>query len=233
MTGVTRALVLAGGEPPYTDPWHPFAATSTLLAGLARDLGFEVEVTTEVVERLADLSGVDVLIADVPSPSVPLDASLRESAAHGLGQFLERPSGVLALHVSVTTLLGLPQWSDLMGARWVQGTTMHPPLGSATVTVGAGGSLFTHARDFELLDELYSFLEFDGPIEPVVTHAYAGATHPLLWLREVGPTRVVADALGHGAESFDSSDHVALLAAALQWAARTPVAAAGADHINH
>ena len=219
MSTVTRALVLAGGVEPYTDPWHPFAATSAALANLAAGLGFHVEVSTDIADRMSDLSGVDLLIADVPSPSAPLAPHQLDAAASGLHEFLRRPGGVLALHVSVTTLLGLPEWSDLMGARWVQGTTMHPPLGRSYVTAIEGGSLAGAAREFQLHDELYSFLEFRGEYEPVVTHRYEQVSHPVFWLREVGSTRVVADALGHDHESFDSPDHVALLNAALRWAA--------------
>jgi type 1 glutamine amidotransferase len=223
VTAATRALVLAGGTPPYTDPWHPFAETSAALARIAEELGFEVEVATDVAARLADLSGVNLLIADVPSPTHPLDAMQLEAAAAGLREFLARPGGVFALHVSVTTLLGLPPWSEVMGAKWVQGTTMHPPLGRWSVTSAAGGSLSGGGGDFELTDELYTYLEFDGDREDVLTHVYDGTTHPVLWLREVGPTRVVADALGHGAESFDSVDHVAIIRAALLWATAQPV----------
>jgi hypothetical protein len=223
MSATTRALVLAGGTAPYIDPWHPFAETAGALARIAGDLGFEVEVATDVVARLADLSGVDLLIADVPSPADPLDAAQLEGAAAGLDAFLARPGGVFALHVSVTTLLGLPRWSELMGARWVQGTTMHPPLGRWSVTGAAGGSLSAAGGPFELTDELYSYLEFEGDREDVLTHDYERATHPVLWLREAGSTRVVADALGHGAESFDSPDHVAIIRAALLWATTQPV----------
>lgn len=219
MSGATRALVLAGGTDPYTDPWHPFAETSAVLAALAESLGYEVEVSTQAVTRLADLSGVDLLIANVPAPSVPLDSQLLDAATSGLRAFLARPSGVFALHVSVTTLLGLPQWSDLMGARWVQGETMHPPRGASTVSLVTDGPLASSAREFMLDDELYSYLAFSGEFQPVITHDYDGVTHPIFWLREVDDTRVVADALGHSTESFTSPDHVEIVLAALQWAA--------------
>jgi uncharacterized protein len=216
---VVRALVLAGGTEPYVDPWHPFAATAAALGRIAEGLGFEVEVATSAAERVADLSDVDLLIAGVPSPNIELEADVLERARVGLSEFLSRPVGVFALHVSVTTLLGLPQWSELMGARWVQGQTMHPPLGNWPVTVVDGNPLGSEPGEFRLLDELYSYLAFDGPHESVIAHSLEDADHDVLWLREVGRVRVVADALGHGAESFDSPEHVAVISTALRWAA--------------
>jgi hypothetical protein len=214
-----RALVLAGGTEPYVDPWHPFAATSAALERIALGLGFEVEVATDAAGRLADLGGVDLLIADVPSPNVELDQGLLERASSGLAEFLSRPVGVFALHVSVTTLLGLPQWSELMGARWVQGQTMHPPLGTWPVNVVVGNSLAQSPGEFELVDELYSYLNFDGTHDSVIAHRLDDVDHDVVWTREVGSVRVVADALGHGAESFDSPEHVRVISAALDWAA--------------
>ena len=218
MSVPVRALVLAGGTGPYVDPWHPFAATAAALAHIAEGLGFEVEIATDVAARLADLTGVDLLVASVPAPATPIEAGVLARARSGLDKFLARDVGVFGLHVSVTTLLGLPAWSELMGARWIAGTTMHPPLGSWPVTVVEPNPLGVPAAEFTLVDELYSHLAFAGARDAVVSHRLDGRDHDLLWLREAGPVRVVADALGHGAESFDSAEHVAIVRAAMRWA---------------
>lgn len=216
---MTRALVLAGGAAPYVDPWHPFAETSVALAAIAEAAGYEVEVATHVVERLADLSDVDLIIANVPSPETPLDADSLSRAQAGLDAFLARDGGVVALHVSVTTLLGLAGWSEAIGARWELGRTMHPPRGRFRVEVTGHDPLVDGLPDFDLNDELYSFMAFDGVHETLVQHEFDGVQHPLVWKRQSGPTRVVADALGHGIESYDSDEHKEILRRAFTWAA--------------
>jgi type 1 glutamine amidotransferase len=214
---VTNVLLLSGGTAPYSDPWHPFAETSVELEKLAREVGFDVEVSFNPASRLADLDGVDVIIANVPAPSEQVEGL--EDAAAGLRKFLARPGGVVALHVSVTTLLGLPDWSALIGARWTEGT-MHPPKGVWPVTSVVSHPLAPSAPTFELDDELYSFMAWDAPVDSVVQHELDGIVHPLVWTREVGPTRVVADALGHAVASYSSPEHAELLRRALRWTAR-------------
>ena len=209
-----RLLVLSGGEPPWADPWHPFRSTSDSVAAVGREAGFDVEVSGDVANRLADLTGVDVLVANAPSAEVPADT--RAAAEKGLAAFLERSVGVLGLHTGVTTLAGLPAWSRLIGARWVQGVSGHPPLGPCTVQ-GLDDPRVP-ARRIELIDERYQRMAFAGPVEPLVVDEETG--DPLVWAREVGDTRVIADALGHDERSLDSPEHRELLARCLSWLAR-------------
>jgi hypothetical protein len=216
---VTTALLLSGGTAPYSDPWHPFVQTSGELERLAREVGFDVEVSFDPAARLADLDGVDVLIANVHAPAEHMPARALTDAESGFDRFLARPGGVLALHVSVTGMLGLPAWTALMGARWAAGT-MHPPRGQSSVSAVGGHPLAASIERFELDDELYSFMEFDGEVDPAVVHEWGGRVHPLVWTREVGPTRVVADALGHAVESYSSAEHAEIIRRALRWIAR-------------
>jgi len=52
---------------------------------------------------------------------------------------------------------------------------------------------------------------------PLAAHDYGGQLHPLVWARHSGPARVVADALGHDARSFDSAEHRLLMARSATW----------------
>lgn len=210
-------LILSGGMGAFTDPWHSFAATSERLAEVLREAGHRVDVSFAVAERLAELDGVDLLVVNAPSPDSPLDAAMLSAAGEGLHAFLQRGGAVLAVHVSVTTLLGLPAWSPLVGAHWVPGITSHPPLGRATVSV-RGDFRTGAAREFELYDERYSDLEVTAPIDVVVEHRHDGRTHPLVWTRQVGGSRMIADALGHGPESFDAPEHRVIVANLVAWA---------------
>ena len=214
-------LILSGGTDGFTDPWHPFAASSERLADVLREAGHRVEVSFAVAGALAGLDGVDLLVANAPSPDPPVGPAAQAAAGDGLDAHLQRGGAVLALHVSVTTLLGLPSWSPLVGARWVPGTSSHPPLGRGTVSVRADPRTGA-ASEFELYDERYSDLEVTAPIDVVVDHRHDGRSHPLIWTRQVGRSRIIADALGHGPESFDASEHRELLARLVAWAVDGP-----------
>jgi type 1 glutamine amidotransferase len=93
----------------------------------------------------------------------------------------------------------------------------HPPLGPTEVVrvddprTGPGGS-------FALVDERYSNLALADDLDVVVEHEHEGRTHPLVWTRTVGGARIVADALGHGPESFDSAGHRDVVLRLTEWA---------------
>jgi type 1 glutamine amidotransferase len=214
---VADILILSGGEGDYTDPWHAFAEISERLAGMLRDAGHRVEVSFAVAERLQELGGVNLVVVNAPSPDPPSGPAAQAAAAEGLDGFLARGGAVLALHVGVTTLLGMPSWSELIGARWVPGTSMHPPLGPSPVSATADPRTGP-AREFDVYDERYTDLAVTAPLDVVVEHRHEGRLHPLIWTREVDGSRVIADALGHGPESFDSPDHRHILIRLAEWA---------------
>jgi len=216
VTSGAAALVLSGGLG-YSDPWHPFERTSAALGALLDDAGHRVEVSTGVAARLADLAGVDLLVVNAPLPDHPLPPEELAAASEGLRAFLDRGGAILAVHVGVTTLLGLPEWGSIVGARWVPERSGHPPLGPTEVIrvddprTGPGGS-------FTLVDERYSDLALGDGLDVVVEHEHDGRTHPLVWTRTVGGARIVADALGHGPESFDSAEHRDVVLRLVEWA---------------
>jgi hypothetical protein len=47
------ALVISGSGL-YADPWHPFPITSARIAYIVKGLGYSVDVTEDVEERLRD-----------------------------------------------------------------------------------------------------------------------------------------------------------------------------------
>ncbi|WP_108252763.1 ThuA domain-containing protein [Planctomonas deserti] len=216
MTTGATALILSGG-PGYSDPWHPFERTSEALAGVLRGAGHRVSVSTSVAERLADLAGVDLLVVTAPLPDDPLPPEDLDAASRGLRAYLDRGGAILAVHVGVTTLLGLPEWGSIVGARWVPERSGHPPLAHAEVArlddprTGPAGR-------FSLFDERYSDLALEEGLSVVVQHEHDGRTHPLVWTRAEGRARIIADALGHGPESFDSAEHRDVVLQLVQWA---------------
>ena len=218
MSAPVRALLLAGGTAPYVDPWHPFAETSDRLADTARGLGWAVERADDVADRLAaGLDDVDVLLVNAPAPERQTGEAMLRAADAALAAFIARGGGSVALHTASITLLGLPRWTDLTGARWVEGVTGHPPLGACTVH---GHDDPRVPGDLELVDERYTDLALAGERTVLVSYDDdASRTHPLVWARSFGPARVLVDTLGHDARSFDSEGHRVLLERGLAWAA--------------
>jgi type 1 glutamine amidotransferase len=211
---MAKALILSGGGR-YSDPWHPFAATSMRLAGIAESLGHTVEIAEELEERLVDLSGVDVVVVNAAGGPV---TAAHDASISGMRAFLARGGGVLAIHVGASNLIGMPEWERVTGMSWIDGVSMHPKLGLAHVLVhperhAIAGPL----RDFDLVDERYCYVRVASDVVPFVSHEHEGTNQPLAWARQYGNARIVADALGHGVESYDSREHHELILRSFQW----------------
>jgi uncharacterized protein len=213
-SGKPSALILSGADE-YADPWHAFPETSHRLGDLLAAGGCGVEITEDLPGRLSDLDGVDLLVVNAAAgPS----GSARTSVEHGVEIFLARGGGILAVHVGVCSLLDLPGWPQVSGAAWIPGRTMHPPLGRCRIEVRrVGHPVSAGLSSFEVVDERYSHLDLKPGSHVLASHVHDGTEHPLVWAREIGRGRVVADALGHGPESYDSTGHRALIAAAIGW----------------
>jgi uncharacterized protein len=213
------SLILSGGGA-YADPWHPFARTSARLADVLWSLGHRVEVTDFIADRVADLSGFDLIVVNAAAgPGATAAAQL--GSRQGLRAALDRGVAVLAVHTGVCTLLRLPEWEAVTGAAWVEGRSGHPKLGPAHVQIHPDRHpIVAGLSDFDLIDERYTGLKLAPGLVPLASHRHDGRQYPLAWAREVGRSRVVADALGHDVQSYESAAHRQLLSRAVQWLTR-------------
>jgi uncharacterized protein len=144
------------------------------------------------------------------------------AAQAGLLAALDRGLGVLAVHVGVTTLLRLPVWESVTGAAWTP-ESMHPKTGPCRILTYPGRHpICPPIVGFALVDERYSYLRLAPDLVPLAAHEHEGQAHPLLWTRTRGPSRIVADALGHDERSYDSPAHRELLTRAAQWLTAPP-----------
>jgi type 1 glutamine amidotransferase len=122
------------------------------------------------------------------------------------------------MHISATTFVDWPEWEKILGGRWVRGTSMHPDQDLARVLVATySHSMVAGIGDFTVFDERYSYLRVSPEVEELAWHEEGGLRHPLLWTHRYGPARVVFDALGHDARSFESPQHREILARAARW----------------
>lgn len=244
----SNILVVTGGGR-YADPWHPLAETSARVADVLRDAGHIVTIADDVDARLASLADpandVDLLVLNVgagrtpeeravvqasderePQPLSDADAATRD----GLLAHVGRGRSLLALHVSSTTFGYMPEWESILGGIWVRGTSMHPPYSLARIDVATDAHPITAGiHDFELNDERYSKLRVSPRSEQLAWHEFEGGRHPVLWAHRHGDARIVYDALGHDAASYDSPEHRAILRNAADWLLGDPQPAVASD----
>lgn len=213
---MTRTLILSGAGT-FSDPWHPFGATSAELAGIARGLGHEVEMSEDIEARVCDLRNADLVVVNT-ADGPPSEA--RSNAHSGVRRFLQAGGSILAMHVGASTLLGLPEWSSVTGMAWIDGVSTHLPVGPASVLVHPERDVIANGvASFRLVDECYLKLKVRADVLPFLVHEHAGQTYPLAWSRSYLRSNIVVDVLGHGVESYQSPQHRQLLAQALAWLA--------------
>jgi len=229
VTSSARVLVLSG-RGRYEDPWHDMAATSHRVADVLRgsvDGVGEVVVRGSFPDALEDIDAFDLLVVNCasgrPDPGFDGDDSRWVPFHEALRRWADAGRPVLALHQAANTFGDSPHWERVLGGRWVDGTSMHPPIDEATFEVVdpghpavAGAQVDGRAR-VVVFDERYSFLRVSRDVRVLVTQRHDGADHPVVWVRDGATARVVYDALGHDVRSYDSPSRRALLVSEVGW----------------
>jgi type 1 glutamine amidotransferase len=157
---------------------------------------------------LPPLDGADLLVINAGGAlGAPADDRGRSSLlAHVAGG---RP--ILAMHSATAALPNVPEWPGIVGGRWVDGTSSHPPLGLDRVEIVSQHPIVRGVGHFTLMDERYTDLDLEPGSVQLVSHQENGKMHPLVWLRTNGESRLVYDALGHDPRSYESPEHRVLL----------------------
>jgi uncharacterized protein len=218
-----RALVLTG-EREFADQWHDLAATSGRLAEILEQAGFGVEVRADVGAALAHGPAVELLAVNCSGAATEAGTRsvLPAEAMAGLSRHVSGGRGLLAVHSAVMSFADWPAWAGLVGARWHEPESMHPPRGPAPVRVCTGAHpIVDGITDFVTDDERYSYLQIAAPFVTLAEHDHDGRAHPLLWARTSGPAgaRVVYDGLGHDLVAYDNPTQRELVGRAARWAA--------------
>ena len=226
---MSTALVLSGGPPN-----HDLAGTSAQLVEILAGVGIEASVREDIEDALAELDAIDLVVfnllrwrmrQDRYAELAPTYAiSLTESARTSIEGFVRGGGSLLAMHGAAICFDDWPGWGELIGARWDWDRSMHPPLGPVVVDVARSGHPIVAGlpERFTVEDEIYSYLDYAGDLEPLMSAEHSGQRHPLLWAREVDGGRVVYDLLGHHVVSYEPPTHRQIVARAALWALRRP-----------
>jgi len=206
------------GQGRYADPWHPFAATSAGIASVAADLGLDHEVLDVTPDALGDLAGVDLLVVNTGGGG--RDAEFGEDAAWSAAfasaeQWIRGGGRLIATHQATNGFPDWPEYRRLLGGYWQPGVSMHPPRSDAVFTPvpgRAGDPLLAGLTQVAAHDERYSKLVMGDDVETVLEHDLDGVPQPVVWRRRTNGLRIIVDALGHGAESYESPTRRLLLA---------------------
>jgi type 1 glutamine amidotransferase len=226
-----RRILVLTGRGRYEDPWHDHAATSHRLAGLLAELGsegqdVEVEVRSTFPHALDDLDDVDLLVVNAgrPWPGFleggigPGDDEWAPMHGH-LATWARGGGRILAVHQAANTFGDAPEWEDVLGGRWVDGASYHPPFGRVELTLATGGHpLVVGAEPVVVEDERYCLLRV-APTTQVLGWVTDddGEQHPAVWATEEHGGRTVYSGLGHDVRAYDSPSYRLLLLRAATW----------------
>ncbi len=231
---------------------HDFEVTSQRLVHVLESVGIVSSVTTDIDDAFAALSAdpkrwdlvtVNALrwrmdgVERYAAQRAEWGLSLSSAARRGVRDYIAAGQPLLAMHSACICFDDWPECGEIVGGAWNWSRSSHPPFGSAVpVTVHADRHpIVAGLQDFEIVDEVYGFLDTEPDVVPLLSSPHGAVDHPLLWARTLTDgARVVFDALGHDHQSYDHAVHRLILQRAGQWLTRqghhrAPVQAGGAQ----
>ena len=211
-----QALVVSGGGR-FGDPWHRFPETSASLATALSDRGLPVEISDDADASLATLGTgrlPSLLVLNIGGKQTD---RLAEPATEGLVAALQRGLPTLFVHSTLTSFPDWPQWREIAGGAWIQGTTYHPDYGPAVALADPGHPLTVGLGELPIIDERYTRLWIDDTSSVFLWHEEGGQRHPLGWTRRWGSSPIVVDALGHDVGAYRAPGRITLLQRELDW----------------
>jgi len=217
---MTNAIILSGADR-YDGRWHDHPATSQRISEILREVGFDARIRACHPRAFGDLTGAELLVANTASgPPAPEDASDENwvPAHAALKAYVDGGGPLIALHLAASSFREIPEWPDWIGGAWIQGASMHPPIADSHVSVRTDvHPIVAGLTDFDIYDEMYSYLELQPGNVVLAAHHYEGRDHPLAWARETGAGRAIYDAFGHGVRAYDSPERIRLLQREALW----------------
>lgn len=235
----SRNLILIGGL------YHDFASSAQTLAGILGEVGVRSDITADIAAGLADLDRYDLLTVYALRWSMPQAKfadqrerwafSLDDTQRAAIERHIAAGRGLLVLHTGAICFDDWPRWRELVGAGWTWGHSFHPPHGLVNVRPSGMQHPITEGLEaFDFDDEAYTLMELSPDLEPLaqVKAAAQDAWSPCLWARDIGPARMVFDALGHDSASFNHPTHRQIVQRAALWTLKQPLTSHGPEGLQ-
>ena len=211
---MTRTALVLVGHHPFTDPWHDDAAVGHLVALELAAMGLDPVLRGTMPWVLDEFEPANLALLVVKAAAGTPEAGAFDAFHERLAAILAAGVPVLALHEG-SGAFGDP-YRAAVGGRWGE-HSWHPPIADTHFRpvddehpVSAGLAPFT------TYDEGYLALDLDPGIRPLVVTDHEGVAHPVVW-QGPGPSRVIADSLGHDSRSFASPGRLDLLRREIRW----------------
>ncbi len=219
---MTSALILSGGV------GHPFAGTTDAIVQILLAMDVEVDVIFEpadLAELDHDLLVVNALWWQMLGAKYDLERedlarTIPMDARSAINAHVDAGAAILAMHTASICFDDWPEWGEIIGARWVWGRSTHPPLDEirpVEVKLNDGHEITDGLNDFNVIDEVYGFLDIAPDAEVLATSSHGGVAHPVLLAHRSGRSPVVYDALGHDLRSVNHPVHHRILVRSLGW----------------
>ncbi len=132
--------------------------------------------------------------------------------------FVKNGKPFIPLHSTMCSYTDWEGLSQILGIRWVWGTSFHGPHETYTLRVNKSHPLAGRFAEFEIHDELYRKLKTIRPVDMLMTAFAEGGQQPHAWTTHYGKGRVFFWGPGHNAATLEKPDVQKALAAGLKWA---------------
>ena len=213
------SIRILSGHGRYTDPWHPFAESSSAIRDILRGAGYRVEVRDDDPSCLSGLDDLDLVIVNLGgNVEVALEYDGKWAAAqHDFGQWIRDGGRVLAVHTAANCFPDWSDWPGLLGGQWVRGTSWHPQRCIATfekVPGAEGHSVWQGLDVVTAYDERYSDLDVHEDSVPLIHHELSEQWQVMGWAHG---SNVVYDAMGHDRRSYMSETRRRYLLNEVEW----------------
>ncbi len=222
-----RVLLLGGLNTHEGQDASGEGRTTRLIRRILEESGrFTVDVTIDPAalrpETLEPYAAVIDNWSNYPAAEHPWGAE----AETALLDFVRGGGGFAVIHASTACFPTWPEYRDLIGLYWEEGTAGHAAVHAFTVQPARQGHPITRGmQPFEITDELYQRLTL-GPRARVVSTAFSDPAHggtggeePMAAVTEFGEGRCFTIVLGHDDRALDSDGWRLLFTRGLEWAA--------------
>jgi len=229
MKKTNRILVLTG-RGRFEDQWHDVAATSHALAEILQSADNTVTVRSTFLNSLDDVADFDLVVLNISGPvpgfvAAGIDEPTEQWATwvHRLYDWVSAGGRVFALHQSLLAAAEFPELEQIIGGKWVNGVSGHPPIGPMQMEIDSaqgGHPLFAYLSGVGVTayDERYCQLTMADNLEILgYVRDDDGNPQPALWVCDTGKGRTVYYSLGHDSRSYDSPTSRKLLTNAATW----------------